>query len=257
MLNNVLPTRQSGKPRLPRKTSTLLLAVIFFLLYSLNGKTEAQIFVKLNYDFYNMSDLKDLQSEFLSDLTIQGIDAQITESYPAHLGFQIGLLFLLNPSGDRDLWLGGSYDYATTGGRVHYSDYSGEVKVDQVANAYTVSGIISLSASHHEFLKLNVSLSAGLIFSDLDTELLIRIGDEEQKETLSFSSLSFGLEPAITPSIVLSNFNLGLSISYLVSIPSSLEYNRNRNAYLINKNGDKVSIDWSGVKLGLLIMYTF
>ena len=236
---------------------TLFLTVILFLLCGLNYKTEAQVFVKLNYNFSNMSDLKDLQRELQSDLTTQGIEAQITEAYPAHLGFQIGLLFLLNPSGDRDLWLGGFYDYATTGGRVHYSDYSGEVKADQVANAYSVGGIISLSASDDELLKLDVSLSARLIFSDLDNEFLIRIGDEEQKETLSFSSLSFGIEPAITPSIVLSNFNLGLSVSYLASIPTSLEYSRNSNAYLVNKSGDKVSIDWSGLKLGLLVKYSF
>jgi hypothetical protein len=237
--------------------TNLLFAVILSLLYSLFSKTDAQVFVKFNYNFFNMSSLKDLQRELLSDLTTQGIDAQITESYPAHLGFQIGLLFLLNPSGDRDLWLGGFYDYATTGGRVHYSDYSGEVKADQIANAYSVGGIISLNASDDELLKLDVSLSARLIFSDLDNEFLLRIGEDEQKETLSFSSFSFGIEPTITPSIVLSNFNLGLPVSYLVSIPTTLEYSRNSNAYLVNNSGDKVSIDWSGLKLGLLVKYSF
>jgi hypothetical protein len=237
--------------------TTILFAVILSLLCSLFYRTEAQVFVKLNYNFYNMGSLKDLQRELLSDLTTQGIDAKITESFPAHLGFQIGLLFLLNPSGDRDLWLGGFYDYATTGGRVHYSDYSGEVGVDQVANAYSVGATIALSASDDELLKLDVSLSARLIFSDLDNEFLLRIGDEEQKETLSFSSFSFGVEPAIIPSIVLSDFNLGLPVSYLVAIPTTLEYSRNSNAYLVNKSGDKVSIDWSGFKLGLLVKYSF
>lgn len=237
--------------------TTLLFAVILSLLCSLFSKTEAQVFIKFNYNFFNMSDLKNVQNELLSNMYEMGIEGKITESYPAYFGFQFGLIFPLNPSGDRDLWLGGFFDYATTGGRVHYSDYSGEVKADQIAKAYSVGGIISLSASDDELLKLDVSLGARLIFSNLDNEFLLRIGEEEQKETLSFSSLSFGLEPAITPSIVLSNFNLGLSISYLVSIPTSLEYNRNSNAYLVDQDGNKVNIDWSGIKLGLIVKYSF
>jgi hypothetical protein len=235
------------------KNGILSLTIVFSFICCLSFENRAQIFVKVNYNFFDMSGLKDLQSDILSDIKNQGIEARITESYPAFFGFQAGLLFPL----EEKFFIGGFFDHTSTGGRIHYSDYSGEIKADQIAKANSIGGILSLKAVNKELFNLDIQLCARFIFISFDNEFLFRIGEEQQKQKYSFSSFSFGIEPGVVPSLVLSSFNIGLSVSYLLSLSTTLEYDDYEEAYLTSSSGEKVGINWSGLKLGVIVIYTF
>lgn len=235
------------------KKGILSFTIVLSFICFLNFESRAQIFVKANYNFFDMSSLKNLQSDILSDIKNQGIEARITESYPAFFGFQAGLLFPL----EEKYFIGGFFDHTSTGGRVHYSDYSGVLKADQIAKANSIGGIFSFKATNKELFNLDIQLSARFIFISFDNEFLIRIGEEQEKQKYSFSSFSFGIEPGVVPSLVLSSFNIGLSVSYLLSLSTTLEYDDYDEAYLTSSSGEKVGINWSGLKLGLLVYYSF
>jgi hypothetical protein len=147
-------------------------------------------------------------------------------------------------------------EYTSTGGRVHYEDYSGEIKFDQVASCYSFGAFLLLGLTTEEWFMLDFSLSPRIIFSNLKNEFLFKVGNQIQKEEYEFFSTSTALEAALIPSVRLGVFNIGLPVSYLLAFPSFLEYYEVGNVFLVNKNNDRVTINWSGFRVGLLVKYT-
>jgi len=236
----------------------LITCLCLFIIYNTAYSQFARsVYVKGSYNFFNMSDLKNLQQEFYDDLIQQGIGAKITDSYPAHYGLQAGLLIPLALSSAKEIRLGGFVDFTSTGGRVHYSDYSGEIKIDQKATAVSIGATISFSAYTKDIFQLYLDLNTRIIFSKLKNEISSRLFEQTETQTLDFSSVSFGFEPAIVPSINVYPFNFGISVSYMLALPTTLQFSAYDGANLLNKNGDEVTINWSGFKLGLIAKYLF
>ncbi|HVN47363.1 MAG TPA: hypothetical protein VMU30_00935 [Bacteroidota bacterium] len=204
-----------------------------------------------------MSDLKNLQSELCSSITSQGIPANILDAYPSFYGFETGFLFPLFPSSDSSLLIGGVYEYNSTGGRIHYQDYSGEVRADQIVSTNAFGCMIKYQLSSQNEFHWALFGSCKYYYSVLHNSLYTRIGTYQTLSEPAFHSSSLGVEIGIAPFYNLWNFHLGVQLSYLLFFPSSLEYDNYSDAYLENNNGENVRIDWSGFRLGLFIEYPF
>jgi len=211
------------------------------------------VFLKGNLNFFNMGKMEDLQDQLMSPFKQINVPIDAVESFPARLGWQIGFLYTL--PGDSNVALGAFFDYASTGGRIHYQDYSGEIKVDQIVNAYSWGGILNIRLRQWEFTRLDFVLGARLISSSLKNKLYIRIGDERDSQELDFSSTSVGIEPGVNYSIFMNLFKINFGISYLFNIPADLVYSENDEAYLTDQTGKKVSLDWGGLKFGISFGY--
>lgn len=235
----------------------LILLIVLNISNDLYSQYRVKIYTAAGYNSFNMGDLKSLQKELLSDINAIGVNGSITDSYPAYLGFQLGFQIPLKLFPPDEVSLGGFMEYTSTGGRVHYADYSGEIKVDQVASAYSFGAFLLLGLTTNEWFMLDFTVSPRLIFSNLKNEFLFKIGDEVQKESFEFFSTSVALEAGLIPSIKLGDFNIGLPISYMLAFPSFLEYYEVGNAFLVNKSNNRVTINWSGVRVGLMVKYTF
>ncbi len=233
-----------------------MIVTSFLLAYTEGAHSQAVFFVKGSYNSFSMSDLKNLQNELLSDLTGIGVPATATEAYPGYLGFQFGLLVPVQVLEKETIFVGGFGEFTSTGGRIHYKDYSGEVRADQIAKGYSFGGIIELKRNYSDILDVEYQFSLRLVKSKLNNTFFTQIGNATQIEQPSFSSFSFGAEPGITPSMNFGGFRAGLSLSYLFCLPTSLEYDSYANAYLINKNKEKVTIDWSGPRVGIVLSYS-
>lgn len=236
----------------------LIACLCLFSIYNTAYSQFARsVCVKGGYNFFSMSDLKNFQHGLQDDLIQQGIGAKITDSYPGHYGFQAGLQIPLALLSAKEIRIGGFIDFTSTGGRVHYSDYSGEIKIDQKATAISLGATISFSAYTKDIFQLYFDLNARIIFSKFKNEFSSRLFDETETQTLDFSSVSFGFEPTLVPSINVYPFNFGLSFSYMLALPTTLQFSEYDDANLLDKNGDEVTIDWSGFKLGLVAKYLF
>ncbi len=227
---------------------------IFFILVGVqNSFSQLSLFAKVEYNHFQMMDLKEYQNELLAGIVGGGIPAKITENYPPYIGYQIGFKI----PAEENIYVGGFGGYTSTGSRIHYQDYSGELINDQIASAYTFAGILGTKQLLFENLSLDLSLSLELIISSWDNKSTLTLGDSTQQVNLEFGSLSFSIEPTVTPTYSFKNMNIGLSASYLLCIPTSLEYSSISDAYLIHRNKNRVLIDWSGYRIGLIIGYVF
>jgi hypothetical protein len=203
-----------------------------------------------------MNDLEKLQNEILEDLVTSNIPAKITEAYPAHFGIQAGFLAPLYDQIESTLYLGGVLQHFSTGGRIHFQDYSGEIRVDQLSAATSIGVVLNYQSKQSEIFDIGFGLSLNYVFSGFSSSFLMKIGDETESETLDFSSSSIAIEPSIIPSLKIWEFRLGLSLSYFINFPGTLESDDIPDAFLINRSGDEVTINWSGFRSGILVSLT-
>jgi hypothetical protein len=230
--------------------------IILVIFLALSSNIFGQyVFLKGTYNFFNMGKMEDLQDQLMAPYKEINIPIEAVESFPARPGWQIGFLYTLPH--DSNVALGAFFDYASTGGRIHYQDYSGEVRADQILNAYSFGGILNIRFMKWEFTRLDFILSARLISSSLKNKFFVQIGDQSQSLELDFGSTSFGLEPGANYSVFMNLFKINFGISYLLNIPADLVYSEDDNAYLTDQNGKKVSLDWGGLRLGISFGYGF
>lgn len=239
------------------KNILILLISLVCFYNNAHSQTAGRVFVQGNYNFFSMTDLKNFQQELLTDLTDQGIDAKITDSYPGYYGLKAGLLVPVTKYPSKEILVGGFIDFSATGARIHYSDYSGEIKIDQKASAISLGGVVSFCTYEKDFFQLYFDINARFIFSRFKNEITSKLFDQIQQQDLSFTSVSFALEPALVPSINVYPFNFGLAVSYMIALPTTLEYEAYDDANLVNKNGDEIAINWSGFKFGISVKYLF
>ena len=113
---------------------------IFLLVNISNSFAQGISFrFQAGYNMHNMAQLKKMQmglAESISDET--GIPVKVVDDFPSFYNFQVQFL-VTTP----ELFSTGMYiDYCSTGGRIHYKDYSGEYGFDQILTQMTIGGII-------------------------------------------------------------------------------------------------------------------
>src|SRR5438034_902469 len=105
--------------------------LISFLLLVNLAIAQVNVFVGGGIGTYSMGDMKHLQQEFASEFPVQ---PKITSSFPAYWMYEIGATVKL----DSTISIGGNISYYSTGGRIDYSDYSGGLRLDQIATSFSI-----------------------------------------------------------------------------------------------------------------------
>lgn len=234
-----------------KQTSLFMIVLIVILNSAVICQHSVTFLGTISYNTYSMSDLEGIQNELLNDIRELNIPADITESFPAYPGYKFGFLIPVIDTTDRTFSIGGYFEHGSTGGRIHYQDYSGELRADQLAVETSIGTLIDYEYRCNEIFNIGLNFGVSYTLSSFSVTSYLKVGDESQEEELSFSSNSFSFEPAIMPSMYLWGMRFGISLSYLIYIPSNLEFDEYSEAYLINESGDKVNINWSGFRLGL------
>jgi hypothetical protein len=237
----------------------MIFKAIIILFASINIYPQVHVLISVSgtYNSFNMTDEAGIQHELLQQLQLQNIPALATETFPAHSGMQFQLLFRIdNPSGIK-YFVGPYLDIASTGGRIDYKDYSGEIKIDQLFKAYSfgITGEIKIPVADNFYL--SPSLSIPIIFGSMQINSETRVGDYKDSQNYSFAATSFGLQPSIALGYDYSKFTIGLNLSYLLCMPTSYSPESNSEAFLKNNNGEKVTIGMNGLGLGVILGYNF
>lgn len=232
--------------------SSKLYSIILLILLNLTvlGQENIKLFASFNYCNYLLSDLKKQQNEVLNGLITENIPAKITDSYPAYFGFKGGFLIPIIEKEKSTFSVGPSIQHFSSGGRIHYEDYSGKVIMDQLVNSTGIGAVVQYENHSTSNFELGLNLTINYFLSAFENNLEFVVGNSKQTENLEFSSASIGFEPEIIPSYKIGVFQFGASISYLIYSSSNLEFDDVSEAYLVFENGNKVNLEWSGFRIG-------
>jgi hypothetical protein len=229
----------------------------FMWIGRMNGQGNVSFFTLVSYNSFMMSDLRNEQEELQGEMALSNIPAKIVESFPPFYGFKGGFLISMQKGDTNTFSVGGVGEYTSTGGRVHYKDYSGEVRADEMASVVSIGGVINIKKKINETFSVSYQMSIRYFYSSLRYSLLAQVGGSGTSEMLEFFSSSAGIEPAILPTWEILGTQFGLAVSYLVYFPTALKSENYSGRYLINRSRNKVRIDWSGFRIGVLLGYSF
>lgn len=219
------------------------LAYTLALLYPLVA-TGQRISISATSGFasYKMSDLREFASVYN---TVSDLPFRVVHDFPSRffLGCELGARV-------SNGWQAGlSYEFHSTGGRLHYRDYSGHVLMDQVLrlNHFAVFVRRQLNSDKKNLMFLSVSFSKNVTRLTITEEILI--GTANQSNTTEFNSAPIGMRPSFVFQKFLGRFFIQSSVGYEVVFSDALTLEDRNNVSLQFAAGKNASAGWTGIRL--------
>jgi hypothetical protein len=232
------------------KNVILILAVSF---PAICFAQQVQVSFSTGWATFNMQSMRAHQAELQSQFPV---NVKIVESFPSFLHYEVAVTAAINMR----FKVGLAGGYSSTGGRMHYSDYSGEITCEQLARSgmLAVRGDMRLNKS--ENFPIYVTLKAGVATGRYDLDVQSRVNDEEETDHQRFQSMNIFIEPGIILNkriyrFIYATVNAGYNLN--VS-KGKLYWTENKNFHLfLDENGDDVQLDWSGVRASCGLTFSF
>jgi hypothetical protein len=194
--------------------------------------------------FY-MSDLKVFQSSLLPDL---GVDVKTLSRFPGYYGYGVSLLYVFKSG----TGVGFCSDIYSTGGRNYHKDYSGLYKLDILTHAYNVGTVLSKKLYEGKRLVSNIEIQQGLKFSKLTMNETMVVTEPVFDHTINLVSSSWWIKPGFRAEYKVFKFlSVGTFAGGEINLNGILHLKGNKDAVLQNQARQKVTINWSGLRVAL------
>jgi hypothetical protein len=222
----------------------------FFLLLSVSAFGQLKVSLASGYGTYSMNEMKSFQNELLADFPD---DAKITEEFPGFMYYQLDVHTVI---GDHFL-IGGYVNYGSTGGRIHYADYSGEASANQLIRYLSGGPHFGIQIGDDEqSFNFHADLKPQFTYAMLDLQFYSRLDTQAESESLKFTSMNVGVELGFTAEKRLGNFGIDLYTGFNLNvINGNLMFDRDDEAYLQNNSGNPVNLSFSGIRVNLGVSY--
>ena len=197
-------------------------------------------------------DLKDLNNFFIDySKRTHDIDLKIVDNYPNHYYLQFELKFKTKDN----FYTGFGFKSFSSGARLNYSDFSGELRTDLLSNSKFIYLLGQYDFRPIKFLSISPFMNYDLIFSQLEIKDYIRIYDESQQTTTDFSAFSHGFTFGTDLLVVIEPVQFGIKTSYTVDLNNFIfrgDYENEDRGMILS--GDKIiQAKWGGYRVGLVL----
>ena len=187
-----------------------------------------------------MEDMKYYQEQLLS---LWPVELGIISSFPPYTMASAGVLRQISPM----FRIGVGYDYTSTGARANYTDYSGRVSTDILAQSHCLGIFASYAFLSGERYDLSVFGKVDLNMTLVDVThswYVLGFGDRGSFDYISFSPAgSAGLEFMFH----LKGYSLGVGGRYLGDLKGDLRERKNDRPLNDPNQSDRVlTTDWTG-----------
>jgi hypothetical protein len=226
--------------------------IILLLLAGINcvHSSDLEFRAHMGRGGFAMSDIHKLQNSVLGEYHELSIDAKITSGFPDYYYTRIDAI---NTFGQGYTW-GLTWLHMETGGRIHYEDYSGEIRSDQflssnglgLYNSWILKGPLKLN------IKFNFPIYA--LWSKILLEDKTRIYTEETGSSIELVAKGLGFDPGLSFSHSFSRFQVSLEGGYHLTLSEAFHLKENSDA-ILRLHGRKVAPNWSGFRVGISLGY--
>jgi hypothetical protein len=193
-----------------------------------------------------MDDLKEVMSEYQNTIELP---SQITEDFPDTYNYTGRTLCKIS-----NYYFGMGFGYSSTGARLSYADYSGSFNFDIISSSYQIVPIIGYNVFSRNGFDINLDLSVPLLFSEVKFNDYLQLYNEEPNtNTFKANSESIALLPGVNIKYYLKFLYVALEAAYLVDSQGVLHSPSDRKAYLQDASNNKITTDWSGFRIQILV----
>jgi hypothetical protein len=233
-----------------------LLIPAYLICCSIIASSQTSFTYSTGIASYNLSDLKDLQAEFVRNIPELPIKAVTT--FPAYLFFRGQLESHVFPR----LFIGVSAGFYSTGARNHLADYTGEYNLSMPLRSFRV-GIHAKATkgffSEDKKLFIQPRFEIGFRNSSLEKKESLKVpGSFIYTDSLSFYSKNLYIEPSVECQAELfKNMSGVLSLGWEQDFGSKLLVRGKEGEWMKNKEGKTVNLNMSGLRLAIGLKYMF
>jgi len=228
---------------------TLLLSIIMVS----GAKAQFSVSYSAGYGDYKMNDMKDMMRSMLSSALSEypQIPFAIVDNFPGYLNHTFDLSY---KAGRHEAGI--RFSYLTTGGKVAYSDYTGEYSGELTLNGYRIGlnyrfYIPVAETGKSGSVSLFAEMSPGITFSNLKSNEYMRIFTHYSKasEELDMKANGISLLPQVGAKWFITPL-IGIHIGggYDFQLGSRLKYQKQKTY---------IKSDWTGFRFSGGISFTF
>jgi hypothetical protein len=220
----------------------LIVISIFNFSSWVTGSCQLIISANTGQGSYSMGDMKSLQNQIASAYPVI---PHTGPSFPSYWFYDVNLKQRFK----NNFLFGASFSSGSTGGRVYYSDYSGEIGSEQMLSFQSYQ--LTLGFQKRFFgghLILEGDLRPGITATDLNWKSYINVGTYSE-DTKEFKSQNFVVQPTFTVGGRFGIIGVQGFTGYNLTVVSG-QLNEVGNPNYLTINNQKLHADWSGLRMG-------
>jgi hypothetical protein len=228
-----------------------ILILFMALILPLSSFSQLEFQPQLGYGSFNMKEmtqhLKELSNSF-------PVEAKVTDEFPNYWYYELIGSYTFRGN----LYSGVSVSYGSTGGRAHYSDYSGEVVANLLVKGITIVPIVGwkIPSKKEDHIYI-LQLRAGLIAGKYDLSLRSAIGTQSSEDHIEFSSMNVLIEPGFRFTKMITYFlGANVYVGYNLNLAKGrLYFEEDSEYFLRDQRHNPIHLDWSGLRTALGVTF--
>jgi hypothetical protein len=227
-----------------------ILLLILVLSFPVQENLLGQILIpeiNIGVGKYHMYDLKDLQDEIATGYPV---DARVVDDFPAYFNFKGSLLYEINRFG-----MGFSWSRYSTGARLHYKDYSGEISLKQIIKTDFLGLPFNYILNKSNPLNFCFRLEPGLTITKLSILEEVSLYSQSSNNQYKFTSNSLGILVGTTVNYKTGRWQPGISFGYFIDTKGKLYLDGDKNKQLVQNDNTSIKSDFSGLRIGISLSY--
>jgi hypothetical protein len=231
-----------------RNLKIYVLAALLLTAGTVAAQNKIYLEPRLGLGTFRMTSMKEFQQTLISRT---GVNAKATDSFGPY--FQYGINAVMDL--DKQTRVGLFLEHGSTGGRVAYEDYSGELRFDTPVNYNALGAMLyTHEPIRNSRLDFVAGVEASAFISKLRLESYGRIYDESDSSSDRFNSKGLGIKPFVGLQYPIMAVPTRLTFGYLVSGSRAFHVPGEPDHYLIrNSKNDKLEPSWNGLRVNLSV----
>ena len=197
----------------------------------------------INYGTYSMKDMKRL----MRSINVPEIPLERVEDFPATVGIQGGATCLMPK-----VAIGFFFATSASDSRLRYADNSGSLIFDASCGTLLLGFDIQPILVKRKRWEMFLSFREGVSFNSATFKTELRLQGETTRSTDHLQSSNLFFAPGIGSRIFYRNFFVKPIVHYEAHIAKG---SLKANGQDVTNDGEKLQIDWDGLRLGLCLGY--
>ena len=214
--------------------------LILLGLMSISSHGQTRLELSGMYSSYQMSSVRQFMNDFNEQVPVE---LKAVTDFPNYVGYKLSILNEINES----LEVGLAISLNSTGARMHYSDYSGSIQLDNIIHVISIGIRGGYVVEITDKFELNLIGEAGVDFTNMTLAIADEIGGSTNYESFEFGAEGIYLWPSVrlnfAPTTWLNLFfEPGIAISIL---SGSIKLGDGT----ITNRGSAVVANWTGLRI--------
>jgi|GEM_PF-4225178 len=225
-----------------------LIILQFVLCLSAQAQEKSTLIFRIGMGSYAMKSQKLFQNDFSKRLDIPFRKVHEFPNFPTYGG---ALGFRISAAASVGLW----GEFSSTGGRIHYSDYSGHALMDQVLTSFQAGPYIQLRLNVSDSWPFYFTAHGSVATTTENIKSEFKIGSQSVKEQIRLTATNIGFRPGLMLGhpVGVFNFQFGLG----AEIQSARELTDNKENVLKTSDRKELTAQWSGWRMTLGVGFVF